>query len=67
MSDPARLRLRQEAARVDLRWACEECAHFAPEAAACAHRYPVTTHLRAALERDEGRTEDLFCKEFELA
>jgi hypothetical protein len=65
--DPARARLRLEAARVDLRWACEDCAHFAPEAAACAHRYPVTTHRRGAMELAEGRAEDLFCKEFELA
>lgn len=57
-------RLRREAECFGLRFRCEECAHFAPERAACGNGYPTEPHRgvklgeRASLE---------FCKEFELA
>lgn len=67
MTTAGRSLLRVEAARFGLRWACEDCAHFAPEAARCAHRYPVAAHRREALDAEEGGVTDGFCKEFELA
>jgi hypothetical protein len=53
--------LRDEAARFALRFACEDCAHFDAERAACAHGYPPGPR-RPALASDEV----VFCKEFEL-
>jgi len=69
--DPVRVRLQVEADTFGLRWACEECAHFAPVAERCAHRYPTEAHRRVALVASQGAASgnvlDAFCKEFELA
>lgn len=54
-------RLRLEAARFALRFACDDCAHFDRERARCAHGYPPAPR-RDALDAD---TIEL-CKEFEL-
>jgi hypothetical protein len=61
---PVDARLRDEAARYALRFRCEECAHFAPEHAACGNGYPTEPHRGVQLDR---RISLEFCKEFELA
>ena len=54
---------RSEVERFQLRFTCEDCAHFEAERRACAHGYPNETHRSAPLEQlDELE----FCKEFEL-
>ena len=54
-------RLREEAARYALRFACEDCAHFDPGSSRCSLEYP------AAPRRDALLSEQLeLCKEFEL-
>lgn len=55
-------RLREEAARYALRFACEDCAHFDPTATGrCSLEYP------ASPRRDALAGEELeLCKEFEL-
>jgi hypothetical protein len=55
-------RLREEAARYALRFACEDCAHFdSGGAGRCSLGYP------ASPRRDALRDEQLeLCKEFEL-
>jgi len=58
---PVDARLRDEARRFELRLACEDCAHFCPHTAACAHGYP--NRVERSLE---GAAELEFCKEFEL-
>jgi hypothetical protein len=55
-------RLRDEAARYRLRFACDDCAHFAVERGRCSLSYPAAPR-RDALERESLET----CKEFELA
>jgi hypothetical protein len=55
--------LRDEAQRFALKFTCEDCAHFATEARACAHGYPTHAHLAVDLEVDASLE---FCKEFEL-
>lgn len=62
-------RLREEAARYALRFACEDCAHFDPGGSGrCSLEYPASPR-RDALgpppARDET-TELELCKEFEL-
>ena len=57
-------RLRSEAARFNLRFTCEHCAHFVPEARACAHGYPSEAHRGLELANETSLE---FCKEFELA
>ena len=54
-------RLRAEANRFALRFACEDCAQFCP-ARGCAHGYPL-----APRRRDLESDEIVFCKEFETA
>ncbi len=54
-------RLLDEAKRFELRFGCEDCAHFAGEA--CLHGYPTTQHRRALLRPGAVLS---FCKEFEL-
>ncbi|HEX7665879.1 MAG TPA: hypothetical protein VF407_15235 [Polyangiaceae bacterium] len=54
-------RLRAEAERFHLRFACEDCAQF-DEERGCAHGYPLAPH-RADLDGDTI----VFCKEFETA
>lgn len=55
--------LRTEAERYKLRFTCEDCAHFSPEARACAHGYPTEAHQGIRLD---AATALEFCKEFEL-
>lgn len=57
-------RLRREAAHFELRFGCESCAHFAPEARRCSNGYPTAPHLDVDLARAESLE---FCKAFELA
>ena len=57
------LRLREEAARFQLRFTCGDCVHFAAERRACANEYPTHAHLEIDLEIVESLE---FCKEFEL-
>ncbi len=56
--------LRDEARQFRLRFRCEACAHFAPEAGTCANEYPNAAHRDVELDHC---TELEFCKEFELA
>ena len=57
------LRFREEAARFQLRFTCEDCVHFAAERRACANGYPTDAHLKVDLSSQESLE---FCKEFEL-
>jgi hypothetical protein len=56
-------RLRSEARRFELRFRCDDCAHFDPETAACGNGWETATlrGLRLATATEIG-----FCKEFEL-
>ena len=56
--------LRGEAERFGLRFACQDCAHFAPETRACGNGYPTAPHLAIDLSRVEALE---FCKGFELS
>jgi hypothetical protein len=61
-------RLREEAARYALRFACEDCVHFEPGSERCSLEYPAAPRreaLRAPPARDENDELEL-CKEFEL-
>jgi hypothetical protein len=60
---PIDLRLREEAARFQLRFTCEHCVHFAADRQACANEYPTHAHLAIDLDNAESLE---FCKEFEL-
>ena len=53
-----------ERARFSLRFACEDCGHFAVEKGRCSLEYPNADH-RADAPSLTGRL--VFCKEFELA
>jgi hypothetical protein len=55
-------RLREEAERFRLRFACDDCAHFDAPAARCSLEYPAAPR-RDALERPDLE----LCKSFELA
>lgn len=73
MKTPVDPQLTAEAARFGLRFACDDCVHFAPEresSRACGHGWPVRLR-RSALERAQESTPSpeaiAFCKEFELA
>jgi hypothetical protein len=57
-------RLREEARRFKLAFACVSCA-WLDKAGACALGYPNADHLDANL--DGSRREVIFCKTFELA
>ncbi|HEX8790954.1 MAG TPA: hypothetical protein VF765_08370 [Polyangiaceae bacterium] len=54
-------RLREEAARYALRFACEDCAHFAPDSDRCSLEYPASPRRDALLAPQLE-----LCKEFEL-
>lgn len=54
-------RLRAEATRFSLRFACEDCAHFDEPLARCSLSYPAAPR-RSALAKEHLET----CKEFEL-
>ena len=62
-------RLTGEAARFGLRFACDDCVHFAPEREpTCGHGWPVRLRRSAVDSKDGPNREPLaFCKEFELA
>ncbi len=53
------LALLEEIARFDLRFACDDCAHFVEDR--CAHGWPGGERRRALRAGDEI----VFCKEFE--
>jgi hypothetical protein len=68
-------RLRAEASRFSLRFACPDCAWHDQERGACALGFPNEEHARADLgigsppgeeQGPEERTEVVFCKTFEL-
>ncbi len=52
-----------EMAAFTLRFTCEHCVHFEPEARACSHGYPSEAHREPPLEPGADLS---FCKEFEL-
>ena len=56
-------RLRDEARRFALRFACPDCASFDDQACKCSLGFPVEPHLDPDLD---ARTEVVFCKAFEL-
>jgi hypothetical protein len=56
-------RLRDEAKRFSLRFACPDCASFDEDARACSLGFPAEPHLDP---RIEDRAEVVFCKAFEL-
>lgn len=56
-------RLREEARRFDLRFACTDCASFDEEGRRCSLGFPIEPHEDP---RIEGRAEVVFCKAFEL-
>ena len=57
-------RLRAEAEAFAFRFACDDCAHFDPQAARCSFEYPAAPR-RSALAIDAVDVE--LCKAFELA
>jgi hypothetical protein len=55
---------RRDAARVRLRFNCEDCTHF-DGTSRCVHGFPLEKHRRAQYEA--GTADAVcFCKEFEL-
>ncbi|HTQ43854.1 MAG TPA: hypothetical protein VMI75_13925 [Polyangiaceae bacterium] len=54
-------RLREEATRYALRFACEDCAHFVPASERCSLEYPASPRRDALLAHELE-----LCKEFEL-
>ena len=56
-------RLRAEARRYRLAFACPDCAQFDPDEVRCSLGFPAEPHLDPGLE---GRDEVIFCKAFEL-
>ena len=54
----------QERARFALRVTCEHCTYFNVQTERCMHGYPNREHRVARYE--QGATELVFCKEFEL-
>lgn len=63
MITPVDDRLRDEAGRFALRFACPDCASFDDEARRCSLGFPIEAHVDP---RVEGRAEIIFCKAFEL-
>ncbi len=57
-------RLRDEARRFHLRFACPDCASFDAENGRCSLGFPPEPHLDP--EVGEARAELVFCKAFEL-
>lgn len=47
-----------------LRYTCDNCVHFAPDAGGCSLLYPNDAHRDRVLRLGEHLT---FCKEFDLA
>ncbi len=56
-------RLREEARRFRLAFACPDCASYDPEGDRCSLGFPHEPHLDASLD---SRAEVIFCKAFEL-
>ena len=56
-------RLREEARRFRLVFACGDCAQYDPDGDRCSLGFPHGMHREADLE---GRDEVVFCKAFEL-
>ncbi|MCC6557989.1 MAG: hypothetical protein IT372_34010 [Polyangiaceae bacterium] len=56
-------RLREEAQRFRLLFACPDCAAFDPGASRCSLGFPCEPHADPDLD---GREEVIFCKAFEL-
>lgn len=56
-------RLREEARRFDLRFACPDCASFDDDGRRCSLGFPAEPHLDPSLEE---RPRVIFCKAFEL-
>ena len=56
-------RLRQEARRFRLVFACPECAQFDPDEERCSLGYPNEAHREPNLD---AREQVIFCKAFEL-
>jgi hypothetical protein len=56
-------RLRDEARRFRLVFACHDCVEFDPDGIRCSLGYPVEPHLDPRLDE---RDEVVFCKTFEL-
>ncbi|MFS8067359.1 MAG: hypothetical protein ACMG6S_13445, partial [Byssovorax sp.] len=57
-------RLREEARRYRLVFACPDCVSFDPEGGGCSLGFPNEMHRDPSLEE---RSEVIFCKAFELA
>ena len=57
-------RLREEARRYRLVFACPDCVSFDPEGGGCSLGFPNEMHRDPSLE---SRSEVIFCKAFELA
>jgi hypothetical protein len=57
-------RLREEARRYHLVFACPDCVSFEPECGGCSLGFPNEMHRDPSLD---GRDEVVFCKAFELA
>ncbi len=55
-------RLKEEATRFRLQFACPHCAYFNEDSRSCSEGYPVDAHLDPSWERADV----LFCKLFEL-
>jgi len=58
-------RFREERARFELRFGCEDCAIFEPSLGACAHGYPTSEHREKHYEDPDAPL--VFCKEWECA
>ena len=56
-------RFREEVRRFSLRFTCESCVHFEPEAESCSNGYPTEPHRRIRLASVSRLA---FCKMFEL-
>jgi len=56
-------RLRDEARRYTLRFACPDCVSFDDEGRRCSLGFPPEPHLNPEMD---GRAEVIFCKAFEL-
>lgn len=54
----------EEAARYELRFTCESCAHFESTRGNCSLEYPNDMHRSRALSAGDAV---IFCKAFELA
>lgn len=63
MVTPIDGKLREEARRFRLVFACPDCEAFDPEADRCSLGFPHQPHRDPSLE---GRDEVIFCKAFEL-